>query len=225
MCSRCPCATALKSRLCRRRMVARRLWRCRIRAISSCRGTGRPVGHGRASPRPRSMAGARSTSCFGHGRIRTRTGVGENCHRGCGAGLCHRRDHPERLGRRADLPRGHARGHHHLAQEEDARESAALEVEVDRGVATYPYPLPEATTEDFINGRKGWGEAQNEGSSPSYVEIAANPSATVQVKRDGEVLGGGRLGRGTGARPSRGFAASADRGGGARAQLGAHQGH
>ncbi|MEE3259626.1 MAG: CehA/McbA family metallohydrolase [Candidatus Latescibacterota bacterium] len=76
-----------------------------------------------------------------------------------------------------------------LLQEEDVRESAALEVEVDRGVATYPYPLPEQSVEDFIADRKGWGEAQNEGSSPAYVEIAANPSATVQVKRDDEVLG------------------------------------
>ena len=32
-----------------------------------------------------------------------------------GSGLCHRRDHPERFGRRADLPRGHARGHRHPA--------------------------------------------------------------------------------------------------------------
>ena len=79
-----------------------------------------------------------------------------------------------------------------LPRAEDARASAALEVEVDRGVATYPYPLPEATSEEFLRGRKGWGEAQNEGSSPAYVEIAANPSATVQVKRDGEVLGEAR---------------------------------
>ncbi|MBN64312.1 MAG: hypothetical protein CME20_23365 [Gemmatimonadetes bacterium] len=76
-----------------------------------------------------------------------------------------------------------------LPKDEDARESAPVAVEVDRGLATYPYALPEQSSEDFIADRKGWGEAQNEGSSPAYVEIAANPSATVQVKRGDEVLG------------------------------------
>ena len=76
-----------------------------------------------------------------------------------------------------------------LPQQEDAHKSALLEVEVDRGIATYPYPLPQQSSDEFIADRKGWGEPQNEGSSPSYVEIAANPSATVQVKQDQEVLG------------------------------------
>ena len=76
-----------------------------------------------------------------------------------------------------------------LSSEEDARESVPIEVKVDRGLATYPYALPEQSSEDFIADRKGWGEAQNEGSSPAYVEIAANSSATVQVKRGDEVLG------------------------------------
>ena len=112
-----------------------------------------------------------------------------------------------------------------LPQEEDARESAALEVEVDRGVATYPYPLPEDTAEDFINGRKGWGEAQNESSSPS---IRGNSRQSFghragQARRGS--FGRGRLGRGAAAGPRRGFAASAAGGGGARAQLGAYQGH
>ena len=34
-----------------------------------------------------------------------------------------------------------------------------IEVDIDRGLATYPYPLPEASAEQFIGeGRKGWGE-------------------------------------------------------------------
>ena len=36
---------------------------------------------------------------------------------------------------------------------------------------------------------KGWGEPQNPGSRPAYVEVAATPSATVTVKQQGEVLG------------------------------------
>jgi hypothetical protein len=65
-----------------------------------------------------------------------------------------------------------------------------LEVEVDRGVATYPFRLPKESAEEFLqDDLKGWGEDQNRQSSPSYVEIAAIPSATVTVKNDTEELG------------------------------------
>ena len=38
-----------------------------------------------------------------------------------------------------------------------------LEVDVDRGVATFPFPLPEKPADDFLaDDFKGWGEAQNE---------------------------------------------------------------
>ena len=61
-----------------------------------------------------------------------------------------------------------------------------LDVEVDRGIATYAYPLPEASPEDFMNDPlKGFGESLNPKSSPTYVEIAAIPSATVTVKQNG----------------------------------------
>ena len=77
-----------------------------------------------------------------------------------------------------------------LPRDEDADKPFDLEVEVDRGVATYAYPLPEMTAEEFVNhDRKGWGEAQNEKCSPTQVEIAASPSATVTVKQSGEKLG------------------------------------
>jgi len=82
-----------------------------------------------------------------------------------------------------------------LPRPEDAAKSFGLEVEVDRGVATYPYALPEQAAEAFLSdGFKGWGEAQNPKASPSYVEIAATPSATVTVKQDGEELGRAKWG-------------------------------
>ena len=56
-----------------------------------------------------------------------------------------------------------------------------LDIEVDRGVATYPQPLPGE------DDRAGWGAT--EGTS-AYASIAALPSATVAVRR-----GGGELGR------------------------------
>ena len=77
-----------------------------------------------------------------------------------------------------------------LPQAEDADKLFDMEVNVDRGTATYPYPLPENSSEEFINDDfKGWGEFQNNKSSPAYVEVSATPSATVEVKNRGEVLG------------------------------------
>jgi hypothetical protein len=77
-----------------------------------------------------------------------------------------------------------------LTDAADAQKAFALDVEVDRGVATYSHALPEATPEQFLNDPfKGWGEAQNVKSSPAYVEIAAVPSATVTVKQAGEEIG------------------------------------
>lgn len=82
-----------------------------------------------------------------------------------------------------------------LLQQADAEKPFRLEVEVDRGVATYPYPLPEKSFEEFLKDNiKGWGEAQNPKSSPSYVEISAIPSATISVKQNGEELGKAKWG-------------------------------
>lgn len=62
--------------------------------------------------------------------------------------------------------------------------SGALDVTVDRGVASYPQRLPGD------DDRPGWGAAVGEpGTSPAYTSIAAVPSATVSVRRDGEQLG------------------------------------
>ncbi|HLH75117.1 MAG TPA: CehA/McbA family metallohydrolase, partial [Chloroflexota bacterium] len=77
-----------------------------------------------------------------------------------------------------------------LLRAEDASQPFDLSVEVDRGVATYPYPLPTASSEAFLTAElKGWGEALNTTSSPAYVQVAAIPSATVTVKNGEEVLG------------------------------------
>ena len=82
-----------------------------------------------------------------------------------------------------------------LPQAEDADKPFDLEVEVDRGVATYPYPRPRASAEEFVaQGRKGWGEEANTKSSPAYAEVAANPSATIKIKQGGQVLGQARWG-------------------------------
>jgi len=70
-----------------------------------------------------------------------------------------------------------------------------LAVVVDRGVATFPYPLPRQSPEEFLADHlSGWGEELNEQSSPASVEIAALPSATVTLTQGGEVLGVARWG-------------------------------
>lgn len=58
-----------------------------------------------------------------------------------------------------------------------------LEVSVDRGTASYAWPLP--TSGDGI---VGWGESANLQASPTYVEVAAVPSATLSVKLGGETV-------------------------------------
>ena len=60
-----------------------------------------------------------------------------------------------------------------------------LDLDVDRGVATYPQPLPGE------DDRPGWGAA--EGTS-AYATVAALPSATVAVRRGDDELGRVRWG-------------------------------
>src|SRR5215468_4796604 len=59
--------------------------------------------------------------------------------------------------------------------------NGVLDIDVDRGVATYPQPLPGE------DDRAGWGATEG---TPAYASIAALPSATVTVRR-----GDGELGR------------------------------
>ncbi len=64
-----------------------------------------------------------------------------------------------------------------------------LEVTVDRGVASYAYQLPERSADDYLTDTfAGWGEAQNAGHSPAYVDVAATPSATVAIKLGDETV-------------------------------------
>lgn len=77
-----------------------------------------------------------------------------------------------------------------LREADDIAGPYALDVEVDRGVATYAYPIPGHTPEEFIEGKRpGWGEVKRTENSPAYVEIAASPSATVKVRKGDEELG------------------------------------
>lgn len=77
-----------------------------------------------------------------------------------------------------------------LPEPNDAEKPFALEVEVDRGVATYPHALPAQGSNAFLEGHlPGFGEPRNRSSNPAYVEIAASPSATVTVHQGSEVLG------------------------------------
>ena len=74
-----------------------------------------------------------------------------------------------------------------LTDPEDAEKPFDLDVEVDRGIASYTHPLPEASADEFVDDDfAGWGQAKNPKSSPAYVEVAAIPSATVQVKQGEE---------------------------------------
>ncbi|MBI2190352.1 MAG: CehA/McbA family metallohydrolase [Planctomycetes bacterium] len=82
-----------------------------------------------------------------------------------------------------------------LPKKEDAEKAFGPEVDVDRGVATYPYPLPERAESEFLaDPQRGWGEPLHSKASPAYVEIAATPSATVRVRLAGEEVGQARWG-------------------------------
>jgi hypothetical protein len=82
-----------------------------------------------------------------------------------------------------------------LTDPEAAAKLVDLEVRVDRGVATYAQPLPQATADEFLSSPwRGWGQAPNSGSSPSFFEVAAIPSATVSIQQDGVDIGHFRWG-------------------------------
>ena len=75
-----------------------------------------------------------------------------------------------------------------LLDDADASKPFDVDVEVDRGDATYVFPLPAVSSDEFLDAPYSWGQDDNESSSPSYVEISATPSATVTIKQgDSEV--------------------------------------
>lgn len=76
-----------------------------------------------------------------------------------------------------------------LTRAEDAAKPFDLAVQVDRGVATYPFALPAQPADAFLaDPRPGFGEPQNEQNTPAYTEVAAIPSATVTVTSGDETL-------------------------------------
>ncbi|MDQ6672685.1 MAG: CehA/McbA family metallohydrolase [Chloroflexota bacterium] len=72
---------------------------------------------------------------------------------------------------------------------------SSLQVVVDRGVSSYVHQLPERSPDAFLaDALAGWGEQQNVASSPVYTEIAALPSATVEVGFGAEAVDSVRWG-------------------------------
>ncbi|MCE9592010.1 MAG: CehA/McbA family metallohydrolase [Planctomycetes bacterium] len=77
-----------------------------------------------------------------------------------------------------------------LNKKDDAEKPYELDVEIDRGVATYAFALPAAAAKQYLaDTHKGWGDAQNNKSTPAYARIAGTPSATVTVKHKGKPIG------------------------------------
>lgn len=83
-----------------------------------------------------------------------------------------------------------------LADPQQADQPFNLSVDVDRGVATYPYPLPRGGAEAFLGDAayRGWGQDYSHAASPAYAEIAALPSATLSIKAGEEELARARWG-------------------------------
>ena len=72
----------------------------------------------------------------------------------------------------------------------EAASDGDLQVGVDRGVATYAWPLLPGTPEAFLSDEiPGWGQAPSTTASPAYAEVAATPSATLEIRRNDVVLG------------------------------------
>jgi hypothetical protein len=79
----------------------------------------------------------------------------------------------------------------------DPTESSVTDIElsIDRGVATYTWPvLPGDPAAYLAETVQGWGQPEDVAAGRLYAEVAATPSATVQVRRDDTVLGTVRWG-------------------------------
>ncbi|MCC7406931.1 MAG: CehA/McbA family metallohydrolase [Phycisphaeraceae bacterium] len=71
----------------------------------------------------------------------------------------------------------------------DACRPFDMTVQVDRGIAGYPYPLPsQSERESAWDGYAGWGESPSTTSVAAYVQVAGNASATLTVKSHGRTL-------------------------------------
>ena len=82
-----------------------------------------------------------------------------------------------------------------MARVVDATAAAELRVEVDRGLANYPFAISTEDDRAFLDeGRPGWGELTNDRSTPAYAKVAATPSATLTVSLGDRELGSVRWG-------------------------------
>ena len=82
-----------------------------------------------------------------------------------------------------------------LKDAEKAEKPFDLDVTINRGERTYTHPLPEQSTDEFLNDAyKGFGEPQNPKSNPTYVELSGVPSAMVDVSQGGESIDSVRWG-------------------------------
>ncbi|TAK23905.1 MAG: hypothetical protein EPO26_07485 [Chloroflexota bacterium] len=81
------------------------------------------------------------------------------------------------------------------ARPTDGASRTGLDIQVDRGVAGYAFPLPTRSPDEFLaDGMAGWGERQNPHASPAYAEVAAAPSATIALVSNGEAIDAARFG-------------------------------
>lgn len=65
-----------------------------------------------------------------------------------------------------------------------------LSVEVDRGLSTFAFSMPDAPIGDLRSDPlRGWGETRSSRPTRHYAYVAALPSATVTVKQADQVLG------------------------------------
>ena len=80
-----------------------------------------------------------------------------------------------------------------LPEPEDANAPFDLEVNVERGIATFPHPITRDPAEFLASDTAGFGEPRNDSNSPAYTEIAGVPSAQIHVSRGEDELGAARL--------------------------------
>jgi hypothetical protein len=69
-----------------------------------------------------------------------------------------------------------------LTMPEERPVSDPPEVRVDRGLATWPQPLPVAPIDEGLPGRPGWGAEPSGPSVAWHLAVAAVPSATLEVR-------------------------------------------
>jgi len=75
-----------------------------------------------------------------------------------------------------------------LKDKERADKPFDLLVSVDRGIATFPYPLTDDNMHEKDRILPGWGKPYQGRNSPAYSEVAAQPSATITLNQGKEEI-------------------------------------